>query len=53
MKYWKSKAKHLYLSLNKTSPGKLRSEIFKIFVVQQQLVDYRAGAGSGAAILTS
>ena len=42
----------MYLSLNRTSPGKLRSEIFKNFFCQQQIVDYRVRAGAGAAILT-
>ena len=46
MKYWKSKAKHSYLSVNKAGPGKLRREIFLNLVVQQQIVDYRAGAGA-------
>ena len=39
--------------MNKTSPGKLRSEIFQDFLLQQQIVDYRARARAGAAILTS
>ena len=56
-RYWKSLAKHSYryLSLNKTSTGKLSSEICKNFFFQQKIVDYRArvGAGAGAAILTS
>ena len=45
MKYWKSKAKHSYLSVNKAGPGKIRREIF-LNLLQQQIVDYRAGAGA-------
>ena len=45
--------------MNKKSPSKLKSEIFKNFFFQPQIVDYRARAGAGAeagagaAILTS
>ena len=32
MKFWKSKAKHLYLSVNKTGPGKVRRDIVHYFI---------------------
>ena len=39
--------------MNKTSPGKYRGENLSTLFFHQQIVDYRAGAGAGAAILTS
>ena len=54
MKFWKSKATHSYLSVNKIkqAPVNLQGQIL---FVQQQILDYRARAkaGAGAAILTS
>ena len=50
MKYWKSLAKHLYLSVNiNKSPSEVGGENFHIFL-QQKIVNYRAGAK--ASILT-
>ena len=37
MKYWNSKAKHSYLSVNKARPGKVRSEIVQNFVYSNKL----------------
>ena len=54
VEYWKSKAKLSYLSVNKTSPGNKKEKILKTFLLPK-IVDYRyrAGAGAGAAILSS
>ena len=38
IQFCKSKAKHSYLSLNKTSPGKLISEICKNFFFSNKLL---------------
>ena len=46
-----SKEKCLYLSVNKTSSVRLRSELIENFFLHKQIVGYRVGAG--AAILAS